>query len=87
MELFGKAAELFIAELSLASWLNVLPSKKIVQLNDVAAAVHTFHVYDFLLGIVPLPTVKPKRTVRSGWPGRQYIGSKGLMRGMITMSN
>lgn len=64
VELFGKAAELFIAELSLVSWMNVAPSKKIVQVNHISAAVAEYHTYDFLSGIVPEPAPKPKRTVR-----------------------
>jgi hypothetical protein len=58
------AAELFIAELSLAAWMNVPAGKKIVQVKDISAAVATFHSYDFLLDLVPPPVAKPKRVVR-----------------------
>lgn len=64
VELFGKAAELFIAELALASWTNVAPAKKIIQVNDIAIAVASYHTYDFLKGIVPEPVTKAKRVVR-----------------------
>jgi len=64
VELFGKAAELFIAELAVAAWMNVLPTKKVIQVGDISKAVDTFHTYDFLLGIVPPSIPKPKRIVR-----------------------
>jgi hypothetical protein len=64
VELFGKAAEMFIMELSLVAWMNVLSTKKIVQITDVSTAVNTFHVYDFLLDMVPPPGKTKKREVR-----------------------
>lgn len=65
VELFGKAAELFVSELAVASWMNVLPSKKVIQIGDISSAVDTFHTYDFLQGIVPPSVPKPKRVVRT----------------------
>lgn len=62
--LFGKAAELFISELSLLAWMNVQPQKKVVQERDIATAVHAFHIYDFLIGVIPRPKPLPKRVVR-----------------------
>ena len=63
VELFGKAAELFVAELSLVSWMNVATTKKIMQVSHISNAVAEYHTYDFLSGIVPEPTAnKPKRT-------------------------
>jgi len=52
--LFAKAAELFIQELTLHSWLQTEESKRrTLQRNDVAAAISKNELFDFLIDIVP----------------------------------
>jgi histone H3/H4 len=61
VELFGKAAELFISELSLAAWMNVAANKKVIKVRDLSTAVQTFHSFDFLEEFVPTYEARTKR--------------------------
>eukprot|EP00118_Oscarella_pearsei_P008639 m.45712 g.45712 ORF g.45712 m.45712 type:complete len:388 (+) comp33625_c0_seq23:89-1252(+) len=52
--LFSKAAEIFVAELSLRSWTHTEDNKRrTLQKNDVAMAVSKYDQFDFLIDIVP----------------------------------
>lgn len=52
--LFSKITEIFIQELTLRAWINTEENKRrILQKNDLAAAVKTSDVYDFLIFIIP----------------------------------
>jgi histone H3/H4 len=52
--LFSKVAEKFIEELTLRAWLNTEENKRrILQKNDLSAAVKTSDMFDFLIYIVP----------------------------------
>ncbi|EPR78493.1 CCAAT-box binding factor [Spraguea lophii 42_110] len=52
--LFSKIAEVFIEELTLRAWLNTEENKRrILQKNDLSAAVKTSDVFDFLIFIIP----------------------------------
>lgn len=52
--LFAKAAELFIAELSLRSWIHTEDNKRrTLQRNDIAMAITKYDQFDFLIDIVP----------------------------------
>ncbi|KAL0265546.1 UNVERIFIED_CONTAM: hypothetical protein PYX00_011258 [Menopon gallinae] len=52
--LFSKVTENFIEELALRSWINTDENKRrILQRNDILAAIKTSDVYDFLIYIVP----------------------------------
>merc|ERR1712150_44434 len=52
--LFAKAAEMFILELTLKSWIHTEDSKRrTLQRNDVAFAISQCDMFDFLIDIVP----------------------------------
>merc|ERR1711879_308918 len=52
--LFAKAAEMFILELTLKSWIHTEESKRrTLQRNDVAFAISQCDMFDFLIDIVP----------------------------------
>ncbi|KAF7682763.1 Nuclear transcription factor Y subunit C-4 [Astathelohania contejeani] len=52
--LFSKVAEIFIEELTLRAWLNTEENKRrILQKNDLSAAVRTSDMFDFLIYIIP----------------------------------
>jgi len=52
--LFAKAAEIFITELTLKSWIHTEDSKRrTLQRNDVAYAIAQSDMFDFLIDIVP----------------------------------
>ncbi|TBU09556.1 transcriptional activator [Hamiltosporidium magnivora] len=52
--LFSKVAEVFIEELTLRAWLNTEENKRrILQKNDLSAAVKTSDMFDFLIYIIP----------------------------------
>ncbi len=63
--LFSKAAEMFIAELSLRAWLHTEDNKRrTLQRNDIAMAITKCDQFDFLIDIVPRDELKStKRTV------------------------
>ncbi|XP_038057700.1 nuclear transcription factor Y subunit gamma-like isoform X2 [Patiria miniata] len=62
--LFSKAAEMFIAELSLRAWLHTEDNKRrTLQRNDIAMAITKYDQFDFLIDIVPRDELKTtKRT-------------------------
>lgn len=52
--LFAKAAEIFITELTLKSWIHTEDSKRrTLQRNDVSYAIAQCDMFDFLIDIVP----------------------------------
>lgn len=55
---------MFISELTLAAWMNVPSSKKVIQIKDLSVAITTFHSYDFLIGVAPPPNACIKQPVR-----------------------
>lgn len=58
--LFSKAAEIFIAELSLRAWLHTEDNKRrTLQRNDIAMAITKYDQFDFLIDIVPRDELKP----------------------------
>lgn len=60
--LFSKAAEIFIAELSLRAWLHTEENKRrTLQRNDIAMAITKYDQFDFLIDIVPRDELKPPK--------------------------
>lgn len=58
--LFAKAAEIFIHELTLRSWLHTEDNKRrTLQRNDIAMAIAKYDQFDFLIDIVPREEMKP----------------------------
>ena len=52
--LFAKACEMFILELTLRSWNHAEENKRrTLQRDDIAAALNTVEVFDFLVDVVP----------------------------------
>lgn len=52
--LFSVVAEVFIEELTFRAWINTEESRRrILQKSDIAAAVKTSQMYDFLICIIP----------------------------------
>jgi histone H3/H4 len=59
LDLFSKACEIFLRELTLRAWLNTDENKrKTLQKNDIAMAVAKTDIYDFLIDIVPRDEIK-----------------------------
>eukprot|EP01006_Ploeotia_vitrea_P021115 TRINITY_DN53460_c0_g1_i1.p1 TRINITY_DN53460_c0_g1~~TRINITY_DN53460_c0_g1_i1.p1 ORF type:complete len:283 (+),score=145.05 TRINITY_DN53460_c0_g1_i1:58-849(+) len=51
--LFSKACELFVLDITTRAWMHTLHGKRrTLQRNDVAAAVHTSELFDFLTDVV-----------------------------------
>ncbi|KAK9685465.1 Core histone H2A/H2B/H3/H4 [Popillia japonica] len=60
--LFAKAAEIFIHELTLRSWIHTEDNKRrTLQRNDIAMAITKFDQFDFLIDIVPREDIKPNK--------------------------
>lgn len=58
--LFAKAAELFIQELTLRSWVHTEDNKRrTLQRNDIAMAITKYDQFDFLIDIVPREEARP----------------------------
>jgi len=58
--LFAKAAQLFINELTLRSWIHTEENKRrTLQRQDIATAISKFDQFDFLIDIVPRDEVNP----------------------------
>uniref|UniRef100_A0A069DRX5 Nuclear transcription factor Y subunit gamma n=1 Tax=Panstrongylus megistus TaxID=65343 RepID=A0A069DRX5_9HEMI len=71
--LFAKAAELFIQELTLRSWVHTEDNKRrTLQRNDIAMAISKYDQFDFLIDIVPREEAKSSV---SGGKGSQYLSS------------
>jgi len=72
--LFAKAAEIFIHELTLRSWLHTEESKRrTLQRNDVAMAITKYEQFDFLIDIVPREESKPHKKHENNMGEVQYI--------------
>ena len=60
--LFAKAAEIFIAELTLRAWVHAEDNKRrTLQRNDIATAISKCDQFDFLIDIVPRDDIRPSR--------------------------
>ena len=58
--IFAKAAELFIQEVTIRSWLHTEENKRrTLQKNDVTLAISKYDEFDFLIDIVPREEKKP----------------------------
>lgn len=58
--LFAKAAELFIQEITLRSWVHTEDNKRrTLQRNDIAMAITKYDQFDFLIDIVPREEARP----------------------------
>ncbi len=58
--IFAKAAELFIQEVTLRSWIHTEENKRrTLQKNDVTLAISKYDEFDFLIDIVPREEKKP----------------------------
>lgn len=65
--LFAKAAEIFIHELTLRSWIHTEDNKRrTLQRNDIAMAITKFDQFDFLIDIVPRDDIKPNKPKEEG---------------------
>lgn len=52
--LFAKGCDIFIAELTLRAWMQTIGDKRrTLQRSDIARALATSDMYDFLIDIVP----------------------------------
>ena len=72
--LFAKAAELFIQELTIHSWLQTEESRRrTLQRNDVAAAIAKNELYDFLIDIVPREEATKTHKKKENVSEVQYI--------------
>ncbi|RNA42713.1 nuclear transcription factor Y subunit gamma isoform X1 [Brachionus plicatilis] len=60
--IFAKAAEMFIQEVTIRSWLHTEDNKRrTLQRNDVALAISKYDQFDFLIDIVPREEIKPTK--------------------------
>lgn len=60
--LFAKAAEIFIHELTLRSWVHTEDNRRrTLQRNDIAMAITKFDQFDFLIDIVPRDDIKQNK--------------------------
>ncbi|CAF1125837.1 unnamed protein product, partial [Brachionus calyciflorus] len=60
--IFAKAAEIFIQEVTIRSWLHTEDNKRrTLQRNDVALAISKYDQFDFLIDIVPREEIKPSK--------------------------
>lgn len=60
--LFAKAAEIFINELTLRSWIHAEENKRrTLQRNDIAMAITKYDQFDFLIDIVPRDEIRPAK--------------------------
>lgn len=58
--IFAKAAELFIQEVTIRSWIHTEENKRrTLQKNDVTLAISKYDEFDFLIDIVPREEKKP----------------------------
>lgn len=71
--LFAKACEMFIMELATRSWANAEVNKrKTLQKSDIASAVSSNEVFDFLVDIVPRENTM-ERDIFMGIPRRENV--------------
>ncbi|CAN8311697.1 unnamed protein product [Cochlearia groenlandica] len=93
---FARACEMFILELTLRSWNHTEENKRrTLQKNDIAAAVTSTDIFDFLVDIVPREDLRdevlgsiPRGNVpEAGYPygympaGTGPIGNPGMVMG------
>jgi len=65
--LFAKAAQLFINELTLRSWIHTEENKRrTLQRQDIATAISKFDQFDFLIDIVPRDEVGHQQSQQGG---------------------
>ncbi|CAF4431030.1 unnamed protein product, partial [Rotaria sp. Silwood2] len=81
--LFAKAAELFIQELTIHSWLQTEESRRrTLQRNDVAAAISKNELFDFLIDIVPREEATKTHKKKESVSEVQYIVTLPTSSGM-----
>ncbi|UJR15240.1 hypothetical protein I4U23_002195 [Adineta vaga] len=81
--LFAKAAELFIQELTIHSWLQTEESRRrTLQRNDVAAAIAKNELFDFLIDIVPREEATKTHKKKEAVNEVQYIVTLPTSAGM-----
>ncbi|CAF4722591.1 unnamed protein product, partial [Rotaria sp. Silwood1] len=81
--LFAKAAELFIQELTIHSWLQTEESRRrTLQRNDVAAAISKNELFDFLIDIVPREEATKTHKKKESVSEVQYIVTLPTSTGM-----
>jgi nuclear transcription factor Y gamma len=81
--LFAKAAELFIQELTIHSWLQTEESRRrTLQRNDVAAAISKNELFDFLIDIVPREEATKTHKKKDQVSEVQYIVTLPTATGM-----
>ncbi|KAF6033012.1 NFYC [Bugula neritina] len=86
--LFAKAAEIFISELALRSWVQTEDSKRrTLQRNDISLAITKFDQFDFLIDIVPRD-IETKPSKRDGGEAVQYytVQTQGALSGVPTVA-
>ncbi|RHN42388.1 putative transcription factor Hap3/NF-YB family [Medicago truncatula] len=75
--LFAKACEMFIMELATRSWANAEVNKRnTLQKTDIASAVSSNAVFDFLVDIVPREKTM-ERDIFMGIPRRENVRVNG----------
>eukprot|EP01122_Echinamoeba_exundans_P009877 TRINITY_DN3553_c0_g1_i1.p1 TRINITY_DN3553_c0_g1~~TRINITY_DN3553_c0_g1_i1.p1 ORF type:complete len:446 (-),score=110.27 TRINITY_DN3553_c0_g1_i1:141-1478(-) len=86
LELFDKACEYFIRELTAMAWRRVESEKrKTIQKADIEAAICDDSIYDFLIDIVPRPEPNPPKAESSS---KQAHGAlPGLPAGATATAN
>jgi nuclear transcription factor Y gamma len=83
LDLFSKACELFLRELTLRAWLNTEENRrKTLQKNDVALAVAKTDSYDFLIDIVPREDVVKPKKAQQQQQSAEEMRAMGLVQGM-----
>jgi len=71
--LFAKACEMFVMELTTRSWANTEVNKrKTLQKSDIASAIASNDVFDFLIDIVPKEKTM-ERDIFMGIPRRKSV--------------
>lgn len=71
--IFAKAAELFIQEVTIRSWIHTEENKRrTLQKNDVTLAISKYDEFDFLIDIVPREEKKPATKKESNSPNASY---------------
>jgi hypothetical protein len=66
---FAKACEMFINELTLRAWIHTEENRRrTLQKNDIAAAIASTDIFDFLVDIVPRDELKEEPVINLGTP-------------------
>lgn len=75
--IFAKAAELFIQEVTIRSWIHTEENKRrTLQKNDVTLAISKYDEFDFLIDIVPREEKKPSTKKESTSPNASYVANQ-----------